>query len=126
MIVAAAFLADPLLGWTATAAVVAHEVAQEAGDFALLLASGRGRQRALFWNGVSSLTDIAGGIIGYFLLDYAQGLVPLALTLAAAGFIYIAVADLLPRLRGEQEGIPLHVSTTLTVQKSSASPLSVA
>ena len=109
ILLAAAFLADPLLGWTTTLAVVAHEVPQEAGDFALLLASGWGRKRALFWNGVSSLTNIAGGLIGYFLLEYAQGLVPVALTLAAAGFIYIAVADLLPRLRGEQAGIPIHI-----------------
>ena len=109
VLLAAAFLADPALGWATTVAIVAHEVPQEAGDFALLLASGWSRSRALFWNGVSSLTNIAGGIIGYYTLAYAQNLVPVALTLAAAGFIYIAVADLLPRLRGEQAGIPLHI-----------------
>jgi len=109
ILLAAAFLADPVLGWSTTVAIVAHEVPQEAGDFALLLASGWNRRRALFWNGMSSLTNIAGGIIGYYLLEYAQGLVPVALTLAASGFIYIAVADLLPRLRGEQAGIPIHV-----------------
>lgn len=109
VLLAAAFLADPVLGWSTTVAIVAHEVPQEAGDFALLLASGWNRRRALFWNGVSSLTNVAGGIIGFYLLDYAQGMVPVALTLAAAGFIYIAVADLLPRLRGEQAGIPIHI-----------------
>jgi zinc and cadmium transporter len=109
VLLAAAFLADPVLGWSTAAAIVAHEVPQEAGDFALLLAAGWGRRRALFWNGVSSLANIAGGIIGYFLLEHALGLVPLALTLAAAGFLYIAVADLLPRLRGEQADIWIHV-----------------
>jgi len=108
ILLAAAFIADPALGWATTAAIVAHEVPQEAGDFALLLASGWSRQRALFWNGVSSLTNMAGGIIGYFALDYAQNMVPAALTLAAAGFIYIAVSDLLPRLRGEQNAILTH------------------
>lgn len=109
VLLAAAFLADPVLGWTTAAAIVAHEVPQEAGDFALLLAAGWRPRRALFWNGVSSLANIAGGIIGYFLLEHALGLVPLALTLAAAGFLYIAVADLLPRLRGEQADIWIHV-----------------
>lgn len=108
ILLAAAFLASPALGWAATAAIVAHEVPQEAGDFALLLAAGWSRKKALFWNGVSSLTNVAGGVIGYFALDYAQGLIPITLTLAAAGFIYIAVADLLPRLRGEQDAILIH------------------
>lgn len=109
VLIAAAFLADPALGWATTVAIVAHEVPQEAGDFALLLASGWGRQRALFWNGMSSMANIAGGVLGYYVLAYAQNLVPVALTLAAAGFIYIAVSDLLPRLRGEQAGIPIHI-----------------
>lgn len=109
ILIAAAFLADPALGWATTIAIVAHEVPQEAGDFALLLASGWGRQRALFWNAMSSTTNVVGGILGFYVLAYAQNLVPVALTLAAAGFIYIAVADLLPRLRGEQAGIPIHI-----------------
>lgn len=109
ILLAAAFLADPVLGWTTTLAVIAHEVPQEAGDFALLLAAGWRKGRALFWNGISSLASVAGGVIGYFVLEAAQAWVPAALTLAAAGFIYIAVADLLPRLRGEQVAIPLHI-----------------
>jgi zinc and cadmium transporter len=109
ILLAAAFLADPMLGWSTTLAVIAHEVPQEAGDFALLLAAGWNRGRALFWNGISSLAAVAGGVVGFFVLAAAQSWVPTALTLAAAGFIYIAVADLLPRLRGEQVAIPLHM-----------------
>jgi zinc and cadmium transporter len=55
LLIAAAFLADPALGWATTFAIIAHEVPQEAGDFAILLAAGWKRGRALFWNGVSSL-----------------------------------------------------------------------
>ena len=108
ILLAAAFLADPVLGWTTTAAIVAHEVPKEAGDFAILLASGWNRKRALFWNGIASLTNTAGGVIGYFALEYAQGMVPVVITLAAAGFIYISVSDLLPRLRGEQSATLTH------------------
>ncbi|MBE2259704.1 MAG: ZIP family metal transporter, partial [Rhodobacteraceae bacterium] len=53
LLIAAAFLADPALGWATTLAIIAHEVPQEAGDFAILLAAGWARGRALFWNGVS-------------------------------------------------------------------------
>jgi len=108
LLIAAAFLADPALGWAATLAVVAHEVPQEAGDFAILLAAGWQRSKALFWNGVSSLASLAGGIVGYLALEQAQNWVPYIITLAAASFLYIAIADLMPRLKREQHGVGWH------------------
>lgn len=108
LLIAAAFLADPTLGWATTAAIIAHEVPQEAGDFAILLAAGWQRGRALFWNGISSLAALAGGMTGYFALERAQEWVPHILTLAAASFLYIAVADLMPRLKREQQSIGWH------------------
>jgi zinc and cadmium transporter len=108
LLIAAAFLADPALGWATTLAVVAHEVPQEAGDFAILLAAGWQRAKALFWNGVSSLASLAGGIVGYLSLERAQEWVPYIITVAAASFTYIAIADLMPRLKREQSGIAWH------------------
>ena len=108
LLIAAAFLADPALGWAATLAVIAHEVPQEAGDFAILLAAGWRRAKALFWNGVSSLASLAGGIVGYLALERAQDWVPYIITVAAASFTYIAIADLMPRLKREQRGIGWH------------------
>ncbi len=108
LLIAAAFLADPALGWATTLAIIAHEVPQEAGDFAILLAAGWSRVRALFWNGVSSLTSLVGGVIGYFSLEQAQEWVPTIIILAAASFTYIAIADLMPRLKREQQGIGWH------------------
>lgn len=108
LLIAAAFLANPALGWATTLAIIAHEVPQEAGDFAILLAAGWRRGRALFWNGVSSLAALAGGIVGYFALERALEWVPHILTIAAASFLYIAVADLMPRLKREQQAIGWH------------------
>jgi len=108
LLIAAAFLADPVLGWAATLAVIAHEVPQEAGDFAILLAAGWHRAKALFWNGLSSLASLVGGIVGYFALERAQDWVPYIITIAAASFIYIAIADLMPRLKREQRGMGWH------------------
>lgn len=108
LLIAAAFLADPALGWATTLAIIAHEVPQEAGDFAILLAAGWTRSRALFWNGVSSLTAIAGGVVGYLALERAQNWVPIIITIAAASFLYIAIADLMPRLKRETKSIGWH------------------
>ncbi len=108
LLIAAAFLADPILGWGTTAAIIAHEVPQEAGDFAILLAAGWKRGRALLWNGVSSLTAVAGGIIGYFALDNARDWIPYIITVTAASFLYIAIADLMPRLKRETHSVGWH------------------
>lgn len=108
LLIAAAFLADPILGWSTTFAVIAHEVPQEAGDFAILLAAGWRRGRALFWNGVSSLAAVAGGVVGYYALDNARDWIPVIITIAASSFLYIAIADLMPRLKRETEFIGWH------------------
>ncbi|TAG65895.1 MAG: ZIP family metal transporter, partial [Burkholderiales bacterium] len=98
VLIAAAFLADPMLGVTTTLAVIAHEVPQELGDFVLLLNAGWSKQKALFANALSSMTSVLGGIVGWWALSAAEHALPYALMVAAASFIYIAVGDLLPHL----------------------------
>ena len=108
VLIAAAFLTDPAIGWATTLAVIAHEIPQEAGDFAILLASGWERKKALFWNGVSSLASVAGGMIAYLSLEHTEAWIPYIVIVAAASFIYIAIADLLPRLKFEFHGVGWH------------------
>ncbi len=108
LLIAAALLADPVLGWSTTLAIIAHEVPQEAGDFAILLAAGWKRSRALLWNTISSLSAIIGGIAGYYALDNASDWIPVIITLAASSFLYVAIADLMPRLKRETTSIGWH------------------
>lgn len=98
ILIAAAFLTDPALGWATAVAVIAHEVPQEVGDFMVLLHAGYTRRRALVLNAVSSLASVAGGLVGYFALKAALPALPYVLAFAASGFLYIAVADLIPNL----------------------------
>jgi len=105
-LIAAAFLADERLGWLTAAAIAAHEIPQEIGDFIVLLNAGYTRRRALLYNALSGLAAVLGGLIGYFALDASREALPFVLVLAASSFIYIALADLVPvlhrqRLRGE-------------------------
>jgi zinc and cadmium transporter len=107
LLIAAAFLADPMLGATTTLAVVAHEIPQELGDFVLLLNAGWSRRKAFLANAASSLTSVLGGLLGYFALEGAEQFLPYVLTIAAASFIYIAVADLLPLLHRQRSSFAL-------------------
>lgn len=102
VLIAAAFLTDPMLGVTTAVAVAAHEIPQEISDFVLLLASGVSRRNALLLNGLCSLTMVAGGVVGYLALAGMRPLLPYLLVFAAAGFLYLAIADLLPALQRER------------------------
>jgi zinc and cadmium transporter len=98
VLVAAAFLTDWHLGVVTALAIMAHEVPQEVGNFAVLLHAGYSRAEALFWNLASSLTSVLGGVAGFFLLRGVLQLLPYALAIAAASMLYVAVADLIPGL----------------------------
>jgi zinc and cadmium transporter len=104
VIVAAAFLADAQLGAVTAAAVIAHEIPQEVGDYVVLLNAGFSRARALLYNALSGLAAVAGGVAGYFVVGPWQALFPYLLVVAASSFIYVAVADLLPQL---QQRLPI-------------------
>ncbi len=98
VVIAAAFLVDVHLGVTATLAVMAHEIPHEVGDFMILLNAGFAKRKAFVFNLISGMSAVAGGAVGYFVLETMQGLLPYALLVAAASFIYIALSDLLPEM----------------------------
>ncbi|ORU91048.1 MAG: ZIP zinc transporter [Cycloclasticus sp. symbiont of Poecilosclerida sp. N] len=98
ILIAAAFLTDIHLGIVTALAVTTHEIPQEVGDFAILLQSGFTRKKAITYNVISSFATLVGALLAYFWLPYFQHILPYTLAFAAASFIYIAVADLIPTL----------------------------
>jgi len=98
VLIAAAFLTDFHLGVVTALAIMAHEIPQEVGNFAVLLHSGMSRSRAFAWNIATSFTAVIGGVLAYYGLREALGLLPYALAIAAASLLYVAVADLIPGL----------------------------
>lgn len=104
IIIAAAFLTDVKLGLVTAAAIIAHEIPQEVGDYIVLLNAGFTRARALLFNALSGLSAVVGGVVGYFVVGPWESLFPYLLVVAASSFIYVAVADLMPQL---QRRLPL-------------------
>jgi zinc and cadmium transporter len=103
LVIAGSFLGGIPLGIATTVAVVSHEIPQEIGDFAVLIYGGFSKGRALFYNLLSGLTAVAGGVIGYFLATNIAGFSAPLLPLTAGGFIYIAASDLIPELHKEKD-----------------------
>jgi len=99
IIIGASFLISIPIGIATTLAVILHEIPQEIGDFAVLIHSGYTKKRALWLNFLSALTAIIGLIIALIFGNIAETFTLWILPIAAGGFIYIAVADLIPELQ---------------------------
>jgi zinc and cadmium transporter len=98
ILIAGAFITDIRLGILTGLAVTAHEIPQEVGDLAILLKSGYSGARALAYNIATSITSVIGGVIGFYFFKESQHILPYVLAFAAASFIYVAMADLIPGL----------------------------
>jgi zinc and cadmium transporter len=98
IVIAAGFMASIPVGIATALAIILHELPQEVGDFAILLESGFSRRRAFAWNLVSGSASLPGALLAYVALDHVEEAVPYVLALAAASFLYIGLADLIPGL----------------------------
>ena len=99
IIIGVSFLISIPVGIATTIAVVLHEIPQEIGDFAVLIHSGYSKKIALWLNFLSALTAVIGVFIALIFGSIAQIFTLWVLPIAAGGFIYIAVADLIPELQ---------------------------
>mgnify|MGYP000688641146 CR=1 FL=1 len=104
IVIGVSFMVSIPVGIATTAAVILHEIPQEIGDFAVLLHAGYTRKRALWLNFLSALTAILGTLLAFLLGEAGENVVAWILPIAAGGFIYIAVADLMPELHKTKEG----------------------
>lgn len=103
VIIGASYLVSTEVGIATTIAVVLHEMPQEIGDFGLLLHAGHSKAKAFFYNFLSAISALVG-VVAFFLLGASvENLIPLALSFAAGGFIYIAGSDLVPELQKTTE-----------------------
>ncbi|MFA5792006.1 MAG: ZIP family metal transporter [Candidatus Paceibacterota bacterium] len=99
VIIGVSFLVSIPIGIATTLAVILHEIPQEIGDFAVLIHSGYTKKRALYLNFISALMAIIGVFIALIFGNIAETFSLLILPIGAGGFIYIALADLIPELQ---------------------------
>lgn len=98
VIIGASFIISVPVGIATTLAVILHEIPQEIGDFAVLVHAGYSTKKALIYNFISALAAIVGVIIVIVFGAIVENFVTYLIPIAAGGFIYIAVADLIPEL----------------------------
>lgn len=95
--IGASFLASREAGVATTLAVLAHELPQEVGDFALLLRAGWGKPAALAANLLCAMTAVGGAAAALAADRVAHRLVEdVALPFAAGGLLYLALGAIVP------------------------------
>ncbi len=103
MIIAGAFMTNITLGLATTMAVVVHEIPTEMGHYSILVYAGFSKMRALWFNFLSALTAIMGGVITLLAYEHVKDLSEFLLPFTAGGFIYLAGSDLIPELHKVHE-----------------------
>jgi zinc and cadmium transporter len=101
-IIAAAVLTSVPLGVNTAIAVAAHEIPQEVGDVAILLASGYSRRRTLLLNLISGASGIVGAALAYSMVTVVPAIRAFVLAFSSASLLYIAMSDLIPDLHRGQ------------------------
>jgi len=103
VIIGAAVLTSAPLGLSTALAAATHEIPQELGDFGVLLHAGYSPRRALILNIASGATGVVGTLAVYAAASQLPGAVPYLLAFAAGGFLYVAMADLIPGLHSHHQ-----------------------
>lgn len=98
VVIGVSFIVSIPVGIATTLAVILHEIPQEVGDFTVLLHAGYKKQKALWLNFLSALCAILGLLLAFLLGETGEKFSAVVLPIAAGGFIYIAIADLIPEL----------------------------
>lgn len=98
IVIAVAYVANPILGLTTTLAVASHELPQEIGDFSVLLDHGWSRKKVLLVNILQSIATIPGAILGYAVGSTLTPQLPIFLGVAGGIFLYLGASDLIPEL----------------------------
>ena len=99
ILIASAFMADLRLGAVAALAVLVHEVPHHIGDLVVLRQSSPDTRVALLKVSLAGTVTVLGGVVGWWLVDQLNSLLPYFLVLAASSFVYVALADLIPQLQ---------------------------
>lgn len=98
ILIGGSFLVDPVLGFTTTLAIIAHEIPQEIGDVGALVYGGYSPARAVLYNFYCSLSVLAGAAFALLSSQVAESSLVFLLPIAAGGFIYVAATDMIPAL----------------------------
>lgn len=115
IIIGASYMISLPVGIATTVAVLLHEIPQEIGDFGVLLHAGYTKTKALFLNFISALLSLVGVLAVFIIGENLENFSVWLLAVAAGGFIYIALSDLIPELHHDENHKKDFIHTTIQI-----------
>lgn len=112
VIIAASYMTDMKLGMITTFAIISHEIPQELGDASILLYGGLYSKKVLIYNFISALFAFFGSILAIIFQPLSH-IIPFLLSIAAGGFIYLSLADIMPEISKEEDSKNIIIQTLL-------------
>lgn len=98
ILIATSFMADTRLGIATTIAIILHEIPQEITDIAVLIHGGWSKSQAFVGNFFCALLTPIAAMLTLLLGNYLDLNLAVLLAITAGGFVYIALAVLMPLL----------------------------
>ncbi len=108
LVLPAAFELNSAVGFAAASAVLIHQFPDGIAAASLFLAAGWNRKKVLIGIAIMAALTPVGSVVGLFLLGQ-DALVGHLIGLAAATFIFIPLAELLPELRAREHRTPVGI-----------------
>lgn len=115
ILIATTFLVSESAGWLAALAVLMHELPQQAGFMVILRNAGKSSRAALLFCSGIALSAVLGGFAGLAAIGSFEGLLPYALAMSSASFVYITLFALLPEVFEGSDGKGARVKRLLAV-----------
>jgi len=98
VVIASAFLINPVVGVAVTIGIALHEIPQEIAEYGVLLHAGYSKKKALLYNFFSALSILLGVAISFVFMEMGDYIWILT-GLAAGNLLYIVASDLIPELQ---------------------------
>ncbi len=114
-VIAAAYMTNFELGLITTFSVAVHELPQEIGDFSILLKGGLKFKQGILFNFITALAAFLGMFLAITASKYIENLTPILLSIAAGGFIYLSLSDIVPETHKETEPKKIFKQTLLMI-----------
>ena len=104
VLIASTFMMNGRAGWLVALAVICHEVPQTTGYMVILKNAGMSARRALLWCSAAASMAVLGGLAGWGAVSLSHAVLPYALAVSAASFLFITLHSLLPEVFRDHEG----------------------
>ncbi len=103
VVIASAFLLNPVVGIATTVGIALHEIPQEIAEYGVLIKAGYTKQKALFYNFLSASSIFIGVLLSALFISLGN-FIWILTGLAAGNLLYIAASDMIPELNHHNHG----------------------